>query len=147
VAAREHAFIESVLALLMDPGIDPRGRLLGSAMCARYTLSSSRKLAPAAIECRPATDANDHAILGPTRPMGAWGVGSFDNDDAADWLNDQLRRSADLRPIQTALDAVAQLDPTGYLEAPEASAAVAAAEVVAALAGDPAANLPSDVTA
>jgi hypothetical protein len=79
--------------------------------------------------------------------MGAWGVGSFDNDDAADWLNDQLRRSADLRPIQTALDAVAQLDPTGYLEAPEASAAVAAGEVVAALAGQPAANLPSDVTA
>jgi hypothetical protein len=45
------------------------------------------------------------------------------------------------------LEAVAQLDPTSYLEAPQASAAVAAAEVVAALAGDPAANLPSDVTA
>ena len=71
---------------------------------------------------------------------------SFDNDDAVDWLA-SLSRSTDLRPIQTALEAVTRLEPASYLEAPEASAAVAAAEVVAALGGHPAANLPSDVTA
>jgi hypothetical protein len=77
--------------------------------------------------------------------MGAWGPGSFDNDDAVDWLAD-LSRSTDLRPIQTTLEAVTRLEPASYLEAPEASAAVAAAEVVAALLGRPAANLPQHVT-
>ena len=78
--------------------------------------------------------------------MGAWGPASFDNDDAVDWLAG-LSRSTDLRPIQTALEAVTRLQPASYLEAPEASMAVAAAEVVAALLGRPGANLPTEVTA
>jgi hypothetical protein len=59
--------------------------------------------------------------------VGAWGSGSFENDDAADWL--------------AKLDAVAPADLTRiflraadnpeYLEAPEASITVAAAEVLA----------------
>ena len=63
--------------------------------------------------------------------MGAWGTGSFENDDAADWV-------AGLRTISpealTKLLAHAADDPS-YLEAPAASVAVAAAEVVAALNG------------
>ena len=77
--------------------------------------------------------------------MGAWGAASFDNDDAVDWLAD-LSQSTDLRPIQAALEAVTRLDSASYLEAPEASAAVAAADVVAALLGRPAANIPQEVT-
>jgi Domain of unknown function (DUF4259) len=77
--------------------------------------------------------------------MGAWGAGSFDNDDAVDWVGD-LGRSADGRLIRAALDAVGRLDPADYLEAPDASVAVAAAEVVAALRGRPAADLPQEVT-
>jgi hypothetical protein len=76
--------------------------------------------------------------------MSAWSAASFDNDDAVDWLAD-LSQSTDLQPVQTALEAVTRLDTASYLEAPEASAALAAAEVVAALLGRPAANLPEEV--
>jgi len=70
--------------------------------------------------------------------VGAWGTGSFENDDAADWIG-QLNNlaAADLSGIL----AQAADDPA-YLEAPAASTAVAAAEVVAALSGSPAAGAP-----
>jgi hypothetical protein len=61
--------------------------------------------------------------------MGAWGSGSFDNDSALDWLGDLADGDADLR--QT-LEAAAGADADAYLEVDEASAAVAAAEIVAA---------------
>lgn len=62
--------------------------------------------------------------------MGAWGRGSFENDDAADWVNE-----FDLQgewAISSALNRVTKLSREEYLEAPEASAAIAAAEIVAA---------------
>lgn len=63
--------------------------------------------------------------------MGAWGTGAFDNDDAADFagsLNDTAPgERAEL--IRETLDAAADND--SYLEIDEASAAIAAAAVVA----------------
>lgn len=70
--------------------------------------------------------------------MGAWGPASFDNDDAASWLDD-LPDHADLTVLSQALTAVAAVD---EVEAPEASMALAAAELVAALGGQPAPDLP-----
>jgi hypothetical protein len=76
--------------------------------------------------------------------MGAWAHGSFDNDDALDWVG-ELEAAEDTEPISEAFEAVLEAD--DYLEAPEASMGVAAAEVVAALLEKPAARLPEEVTA
>jgi hypothetical protein len=73
--------------------------------------------------------------------LGAWGTGAFENDDAADWLA-ELESAEDDAPLLVAFDA-ALVD--GYLELPEAGAAVAAAEVVAGMLGSPAANSPEFV--
>ena len=66
--------------------------------------------------------------------MGAWSHDSFGNDDACDW-GAQLADSEGLELIEAALDVVLA---TGgkYLEAPPASEAIAAAEVVARLQGN-----------
>ncbi len=72
--------------------------------------------------------------------VGAWGPGSFDNDDALDWLA-ELTEGSSLGPVNTAFALVQEAD---YLEAPDASAAVAAAEIVAALMGRPPADLPEE---
>ncbi|HET6180490.1 MAG TPA: DUF4259 domain-containing protein [Candidatus Sulfotelmatobacter sp.] len=70
--------------------------------------------------------------------MGAWGTGSFENDDAADWL----AGLATIAPGDLTQVFVRSADNPEYLEAPDASAAVAAAEVVAALNGAPAEGIP-----
>lgn len=73
--------------------------------------------------------------------MAAWGSGSFENDDAADWL-------AELRTIApddlTKIFSQAADDPA-YFEAPAASVVVAAAEVIAALNGSPANGVPPEI--
>ena len=61
--------------------------------------------------------------------MGAWGPGTFDNDDAADWIY-ELLEAGDLTPAREAL--AATMDSDGWLESPEGARAVAAAVVVAA---------------
>lgn len=66
--------------------------------------------------------------------MGAWGVGSFENDDAADFLAEVVD-SGDLALLREVLDNV--LTSTEYVEAPDASQAIAAAELVAAAIGRP----------
>jgi hypothetical protein len=73
--------------------------------------------------------------------MEAWGTGSFENDDAADWL-------AELGTI--APDDMAQIflqaaENPGYLEVPASSVVVAAAEVIAALNGSPAEEVPPEI--
>ena len=65
--------------------------------------------------------------------MGAWGLGNFDNGDALDWVVD-LKEPSGLGILEKPLSAV-QTKSHGYLEAPECSIALAAAEVVAALCG------------
>ena len=77
--------------------------------------------------------------------MGAWGSGSFENDDAMDWVID-LEEAGDLSILTDAFEAVTDQD-ADDLEAPDCAAALAAAEVVAAMAGRPAAALPDEVTA
>jgi hypothetical protein len=86
--------------------------------------------------------------------MGAWGFNSFENDAAADWLGD-LRESGDSGLIRNSLQAVFPKPPgflgklmgkrSSYLDADGASAALVAAEVVAALRGKPHAKLPPEV--
>jgi hypothetical protein len=70
--------------------------------------------------------------------VGAWGTASFENDDAKNWLG-QLNNIApkDLAKILTQA-----AESPEYLEAPAASVAVAAAEVIAAWNGFPAEELP-----
>ncbi|MEM8977268.1 MAG: DUF4259 domain-containing protein [Pseudomonadota bacterium] len=60
--------------------------------------------------------------------MGAWGLKSFDNDDAMDWVAEFEEAGAEA--IKTTLDAA--LNDIDELEAPEACEALAAAEIVAA---------------
>jgi hypothetical protein len=65
--------------------------------------------------------------------MGAWDHTTFGNDDACDWGGD-LRSSEDLSFVDETLDAVVDTG-SEYLEAPESSQAIAAAEVIARLQG------------
>jgi len=74
---------------------------------------------------------------------GAWDTGAFDNDDALDWVW-ELAESSDLSVVKGALQYA--IGETDYLEAPDASMAIAAAEVVAALRGNPATGLPPEVS-
>src|SRR5687767_6352150 len=74
--------------------------------------------------------------------MGAWGSGSFENDDALDWVTGLADDSSDavreaLAPIASAGDE--------YLQAPDCSMAIAAAEAVAAARGHPNNALPEEV--
>lgn len=75
--------------------------------------------------------------------MGAWGVGSFENDDALDWAAD-LVESDDSDVIAEAF-APLLADEGAYLEASECSIGLAAAEVVAALTARPSGDLPDEV--
>jgi len=73
--------------------------------------------------------------------MGAWGAGSFDNDDAADFLNDlSTKEVSDIKQILLGIE-----KQTGYIEAPECSVAIAAAEVIAAAKGAPPWEAPSEL--
>ena len=70
--------------------------------------------------------------------MGAWGTGSFENDDAADWV----ASLGSIAPDELTRILVQAADDPAYLEAPAASAAVAAGEVVAAMNGSAAEGAP-----
>lgn len=77
--------------------------------------------------------------------MGAWGCAAFENDEASDFVYD-LEESEDLSILTEALAGMipgAELE----LQAPECAVAIAAAEIVAALNGRPAPDLPEDVAA
>ena len=68
--------------------------------------------------------------------MGAWGLGSFDNDDAADWVL-QLEQTSDTSLLSSAFDLG-----DGYIESPDGCIALAAAEVVLAMLGKARSGLP-----
>lgn len=74
---------------------------------------------------------------------GAWGIGQFDNDEALD-LSSNWAESGSVTDIKKALAAVQK---SAYIEAPEAITALVAAEVVAAAMGQPSADLPEDLDA
>ena len=75
--------------------------------------------------------------------MGAWAEGSFDNDDALDWVWEL--EEADISILEEALSRVIECE--DYIEAPDCTIGVAAAEVVAALDNRSAPQLPSEVLA
>lgn len=74
--------------------------------------------------------------------MGAWGAGSFDNDDAQDFLGALASVTID-ELKQKLIHAAGQ---EGYFDAPESSVAVAAAEVVATAKGAAPAMVPQQIT-
>jgi len=73
--------------------------------------------------------------------MGAWGIGAFENDDALDWVYELQEVHGTALLVSTLNSATAG----GYLESPDSSMALAAAEVVASLNGKPPADLPEEV--
>ncbi|MBX3375863.1 MAG: DUF4259 domain-containing protein [Phycisphaeraceae bacterium] len=76
--------------------------------------------------------------------MGAWGTGSFENDDASDWV--YALEDEGVGSIRDALEVITTAQPEDYLEVFDCSVAIAAAEVVAAMMGQPAKDLPEEVT-
>lgn len=74
--------------------------------------------------------------------MGAWAEGSFDNDDAGDWVW-ELKEAEDTAVLEEVFSIITDND--DYIEAPDCSIAIAAAEVVAAMKKRPAAKLPPEV--
>jgi Domain of unknown function (DUF4259) len=76
--------------------------------------------------------------------MGAWGLGPFENDDAMDFIAD-LETTEGTGHLGTIFSTIPdEID--SYVEAPEAAAAIAAAEVVAALLGRANPQQPPEVT-
>jgi hypothetical protein len=75
--------------------------------------------------------------------MGSWGTGSFENDDALDWVA-ELEESRGTKVVKKALREVMDAG-DGYLEVDIASRGVAAAEVVAGLNDAPGDDLPEEV--
>ena len=73
--------------------------------------------------------------------MAGWGTGSFENEDASTWL----AKLGMISPDDLTQILVRAADNPDYLEAPGASVAVAAAEVVAAMNGSPAAGVPAKI--
>jgi Domain of unknown function (DUF4259) len=74
--------------------------------------------------------------------MGAWGTGSFENDDAMDWVY-ELEESG-VSFLKETLEAVTGT-PGEYVEVRECANAVAAAEVIASLRGGSPDSLPPEV--
>jgi hypothetical protein len=66
--------------------------------------------------------------------MGAWATDAFGNDDACDWAC-ELKEVKDLSLVEETLDTVLSVG-AEYLEAPHASEALVAVEVIARLQGN-----------
>jgi hypothetical protein len=76
--------------------------------------------------------------------MGAWGIGSFENDAAGDW-SAHFRTAPALHLIRDTFEAV---NCTGeYIEVDLGGAAIAAAETLAAAKGRPCRDLPPELLA
>jgi hypothetical protein len=77
--------------------------------------------------------------------MGSWGHSAFENDDALDWVA-ELEEVENTSILIAAFDAVLEAQ-EDYIEIPEASITISAAEVVAALLGRADTLLPEEVQA
>ncbi len=77
--------------------------------------------------------------------MAAGGTGTFDNEDAVDWIGGFGADGANA--IVEAFDNINELDPTDYIEAEMAAHALAAAELVAAARDGDTDRLPDDAVA
>ncbi len=76
--------------------------------------------------------------------MDIWGIGSFENAIAVDWLHDFAVN--DFRLIDRTLAGIAAMQAVDQLDVEEAREVLAAAECIAAALGFPAADLPHEVT-
>ena len=79
--------------------------------------------------------------------MGAWGHRNFENDSAMDFVGDFLESPTEVSisdSLSFVIDARAEEE---YIEVDEASAALAAAEIVAAIIGRAASDLPKELAA
>lgn len=76
--------------------------------------------------------------------MGTWAEGAFDNDDAADWSLqfEDADQASGLRLIEDALKQATEIGGDRYLESDAGARAVAAAELVAHIAGQPVRGTP-----
>ena len=72
--------------------------------------------------------------------MGAWGLKTFENDDAGDWVFD-LEETSDLSLVESTLFGWS----ADYLESPDVSCILAAVEIVKALQKGIDEDLPEDV--
>jgi hypothetical protein len=75
--------------------------------------------------------------------VGAWGHRNFENDEALDWTWELEEKG--LTHIEATLQAVENAA-TEYIETPDCTTGLAAAEVVALLLGRPSDDVPSEVT-
>ena len=66
--------------------------------------------------------------------MGAWGSDVFENDDACDFAA-EVAKGKDLSRLKATFDRVQEIGQL-YLEAPDASEALSAADIVARLRGN-----------
>ena len=74
--------------------------------------------------------------------MSIWGVGIFENDDALDWIYD-LADSGSLSRVSAALELITRnKDDTPELS--DCRIALAGAEIIAAMHGDPYSDLPEE---
>lgn len=65
--------------------------------------------------------------------MGAWGEKAFENDSALDWIAELEGAGVDL--LRSTLSGVAETDDRDFVDVDDGSAAIAAAEIVAAALG------------
>jgi hypothetical protein len=77
--------------------------------------------------------------------MGAWSHTAFGNDDASDFVYEVEEDG--MAAVLNAFEVIEHLKPDDYLEAPDASVAIAAAELVALAGGKPSADLPPQAAA
>jgi hypothetical protein len=77
--------------------------------------------------------------------MGAWGNRNFENDQAMDFVGD-FTDNPSLESLEEALSTVIEQGEEGeYIEVDEASAALAAAEILAATLAKPASDFPQEL--
>ncbi len=74
--------------------------------------------------------------------MGVWGAGVFDNDDALDWVYD-LADAGSLGRVSAAMDVILR-DKDDHPEISDCRIGLAAAEIIAAMHGDPSPELPEE---
>ena len=77
--------------------------------------------------------------------MGAWGHRNVENDDAMDFVAEFKEMPSENFLVESLGLIVEAGDGEEYIEAPEASAALAAAELVAAAVGNPAPDFPAEL--
>ena len=75
---------------------------------------------------------------------GAWGVGSFENDDALDYV-EQTMEDDIFQAVGVPFSHVVLAQNEGFIDAPTGSQVLAAAEIYAAIRGKPGTDFPGDI--